>query len=122
MCVQVTFHQPTTKPPLSIPFRREPNSWPLPPALDAKRTPSRPSFPLPPPPHQTPPWCPPFAFLHRPAPLPNAQAFAKPVIGHMNDDHSESTIAMVMHYIGLNKVRPSLGWGWGESTVAWVRT
>jgi len=38
------------------------------------------------------------------AAVDSIQAFAKPVIGHMNDDHSESTIAMVMHYIGLNKV------------------
>jgi len=29
------------------------------------------------------------------------QAFAAPVMGHMNDDHSGSTIAMVHHYIGL---------------------
>mmetsp|Transcript_45615 Transcript_45615/g.134925 ORF Transcript_45615/g.134925 Transcript_45615/m.134925 type:complete len:277 (-) Transcript_45615:264-1094(-) len=32
------------------------------------------------------------------------QAFAAPVMGHMNADHSESTIAMVMHYIGLPQV------------------
>jgi len=32
------------------------------------------------------------------------QAFAAPVMGHMNDDHSESTIAMVQHYIGLPQV------------------
>eukprot|EP00325_Prymnesiales_sp_UTEX-LB-985_P030059 CAMPEP_0174737544 /NCGR_PEP_ID=MMETSP1094-20130205/68474_1 /TAXON_ID=156173 /ORGANISM="Chrysochromulina brevifilum, Strain UTEX LB 985" /LENGTH=315 /DNA_ID=CAMNT_0015940787 /DNA_START=195 /DNA_END=1142 /DNA_ORIENTATION=+ len=32
------------------------------------------------------------------------QAFAAPVMKHMNDDHSESTIAMVMHYIGLPQV------------------
>jgi len=32
------------------------------------------------------------------------QAFAKPVMNHMNEDHSDSTIAMVMHYIGLNQV------------------
>lgn len=30
------------------------------------------------------------------------QAFAAPVMGHMNSDHSESTIAMCMHYIGLD--------------------
>merc|ERR1719353_1175272 len=32
------------------------------------------------------------------------QAFAAPVMGHMNDDHSDSTIAMVQHYIGLPQV------------------
>jgi len=32
------------------------------------------------------------------------QAFAAPVMGHMNDDHSSSTIAMVQHYIGLPQV------------------
>ena len=32
------------------------------------------------------------------------QAFAAPVMGHMNADHSESTIAMVHHYIGLPQV------------------
>jgi len=32
------------------------------------------------------------------------QAFAKPVMGHMNEDHSSSTIAMVQHYIGLPQV------------------
>merc|ERR1711908_132364 len=32
------------------------------------------------------------------------QAFAAPVMNHMNADHSESTIAMVMHYIGLPQV------------------
>ena len=32
------------------------------------------------------------------------QAFAAPVMGHMNSDHSESTIAMCMHYIGLNQL------------------
>ena len=31
-------------------------------------------------------------------------AFAKPVIGHMNADHSSSTAAMVSHYIGLDGV------------------
>jgi len=30
------------------------------------------------------------------------QAFAAPVMGHMNSDHSSSTIAMCMHYIGLD--------------------
>ena len=33
------------------------------------------------------------------------QAFAAPVMGHMNSDHSESTVAMVMHYIGLDQVK-----------------
>jgi putative heme iron utilization protein len=32
------------------------------------------------------------------------QAFAAPVMGHMNSDHSESTIAMCMHYIGLDSL------------------
>ena len=32
------------------------------------------------------------------------QAFAAPVMGHMNDDHSDSTVAMVEHYIGLPDV------------------
>jgi hypothetical protein len=32
------------------------------------------------------------------------QAFAAPVMGHMNSDHSGSTIAMVQHYIGLPQV------------------
>jgi len=32
------------------------------------------------------------------------QAFAAPVMGHMNADHSESTIGMVQHYIGLPQV------------------
>merc|ERR1712046_267636 len=32
------------------------------------------------------------------------QAFAAPVMGHMNADHSDSTIAMVQHYIGLPQV------------------
>ncbi|KAL1496397.1 hypothetical protein AB1Y20_016352 [Prymnesium parvum] len=32
------------------------------------------------------------------------QAFAAPVMGHMNEDHSDSTIAMVQHYIGLPQV------------------
>tara|TARA_B110001452_G_scaffold237806_1_gene217876 strand:+ start:975 stop:2060 length:1086 start_codon:yes stop_codon:yes gene_type:complete len=32
------------------------------------------------------------------------QAFAAPVMGHMNSDHSDSTIAMVQHYIGLPEV------------------
>lgn len=32
------------------------------------------------------------------------QAFAAPVMAHMNDDHSESTIAMCMHYIGLDQL------------------
>ena len=32
------------------------------------------------------------------------QAFAAPVMGHMNADHSESTIAMCMHYIGLDQL------------------
>ena len=32
------------------------------------------------------------------------QAFAAPVMGHMNSDHSESTIAMCMHYIGLDQL------------------
>ena len=32
------------------------------------------------------------------------QAFAEPVMGHMNEDHSSSTIAMVQHYIGLPQV------------------
>jgi len=32
------------------------------------------------------------------------QAFAAPVMGHMNADHSSSTIAMVQHYIGLPQV------------------
>ena len=32
------------------------------------------------------------------------QAFAAPVMGHMNSDHSSSTVAMVGHYIGLNAV------------------
>lgn len=32
------------------------------------------------------------------------QAFAAPVMSHMNDDHSSSTTAMVMHYIGLPQV------------------
>ena len=32
------------------------------------------------------------------------QAFAAPVMGHMNSDHSDSTIAMVRHYIGLPQV------------------
>ena len=33
-----------------------------------------------------------------------AQAFAAPVMGHMNDDHSESTVAMVQHYVGIDQV------------------
>jgi len=32
------------------------------------------------------------------------QAFAAPVMGHMNDDHASSTVAMVQHYIGLTSV------------------
>merc|ERR1712203_348823 len=32
------------------------------------------------------------------------QAFAAPVMGHMNDDHSSSTVAMLMHYIGLDQI------------------
>ena len=32
------------------------------------------------------------------------QAFAAPVMGHMNEDHSEATVAMVQHYIGLPQV------------------
>lgn len=32
------------------------------------------------------------------------QAFAAPVMGHMNSDHSDSTIAMVQHYVGLPEV------------------
>lgn len=32
------------------------------------------------------------------------QAFAAPVMEHMNGDHSESTIAMVQHFIGLPQV------------------
>lgn len=32
------------------------------------------------------------------------QAFASPVMGHMNADHSSSTVAMVQHYIGLPQV------------------
>ena len=32
------------------------------------------------------------------------QAFAAPVMGHMNADHASSTVAMVQHYIGLNQV------------------
>merc|ERR1719502_1167323 len=32
------------------------------------------------------------------------QAFAAPVMGHMNADHSESTVAMCMHYIGLDNL------------------
>jgi len=32
------------------------------------------------------------------------QAFAAPVMSHMNDDHGESTVAMVEHYIGLDQV------------------
>merc|ERR1719389_1457334 len=32
------------------------------------------------------------------------QVFATPVMGHMNADHSGSTIAMVQHYIGLPQV------------------
>ena len=32
------------------------------------------------------------------------QAFAAPVMGHMNADHASSTVAMVQHYIGLNSV------------------
>lgn len=32
------------------------------------------------------------------------QAFAAPVMGHMNADHSESTVAMIEHYIGLDAV------------------
>ena len=31
-------------------------------------------------------------------------AFAKPVMGHMNSDHGESTVAMVEHYIGIDQV------------------
>jgi len=32
------------------------------------------------------------------------QGFAAPVMGHMNEDHSDSTVAMVQHYIGLDQV------------------
>jgi len=32
------------------------------------------------------------------------QAFAAPVMSHMNDDHGSSTVAMVEHYIGLDQV------------------
>jgi len=32
------------------------------------------------------------------------QAFAAPVMSHMNDDHAASTVAMVQHYIGLDEV------------------
>jgi len=32
------------------------------------------------------------------------QAFAAPVMGHMNADHASSTVAMVQHYIGLDQV------------------
>ena len=32
------------------------------------------------------------------------QAFAAPVMGHMNADHAESTVAMCMHYIGLDQL------------------
>lgn len=32
------------------------------------------------------------------------QAFAAPVMGHMNADHASSTMAMVQHYIGLPEV------------------
>jgi len=32
------------------------------------------------------------------------QAFATPVMGHMNGDHSGSTVAMVQHYVGLDQV------------------
>ena len=32
------------------------------------------------------------------------QAFAAPVMGHMNADHAESTVAMVQHFIGLDQV------------------
>ena len=32
------------------------------------------------------------------------QAFAAPVMGHMNADHSESTVAMAMHFIGLDNI------------------
>ena len=32
------------------------------------------------------------------------QAFATPVMAHMNDDHAESTVAMVEHFIGLDEV------------------
>lgn len=32
------------------------------------------------------------------------QAFAEPVMGHMNADHASSTVAMVQHFIGLNQV------------------
>ena len=31
-------------------------------------------------------------------------AFAAPVMGHMNADHAESTVAMCMHYIGLDQL------------------
>lgn len=46
------------------------------------------------------------------APIDPIQAFAAPVMGHMNEDHSDSTIAMVQHYIGLPQVT-SDGWGLG---------
>jgi putative heme iron utilization protein len=32
------------------------------------------------------------------------QAFAAPVMKHMNDDHAESTVAMVEHYVGIDQV------------------
>ena len=32
------------------------------------------------------------------------QAFADPVLGHMNEDHMDSNIAMVEHHIGLDQV------------------
>lgn len=29
-------------------------------------------------------------------------AYAAPVMKHMNDDHGDSTVAMVKHYIGID--------------------
>ena len=30
--------------------------------------------------------------------------YSEPICGHMNDDHAESTVAMVEHFIGLDQV------------------
>ena len=29
-------------------------------------------------------------------------SFADPVMNHMNDDHSDSTVAMIKHYVGVD--------------------
>jgi len=39
------------------------------------------------------------------------QAYAAPVMGHMNDDHGEATVAMVKHYIGLDVDKVGC-WAW----------